>query len=183
MNKLIVTANPSSLWFTHVIADKLETLSTQKWWTVEILDLYKTDLKQGFLQYENKKDMWKDSITQALQDKILRADEIVFIFPIRWWDVPAILKNFLDSNFIAGFAFKYHEWKQKWLLGGKSARVIATCWGPSILYTLLLHVQFWWNLNRISYWGMKQKSFTVFGNMDRSKTDRKKYLSKLERLV
>ena len=183
MKKLLITANPSSHWFTHTIAHELEKLSKEKWDEVEILDLYTTDLKQDFLRYENKKDMAQDKITKAMQDKILWADELVFIYPTRWWDVPAIMKNFLDCNFAAWFAFKYENGKAVWLLTGRTGRVITTTWWPWFLYKLLFHIQIFWNLNRIWYWGMKQKSFTVFGDMDRSKTDKTAYLPKLKNLV
>lgn len=109
MRKLIITAHPSSQGFTHTIASSLFELSTAKGHTVEILDLYATDLKQDFFSYENKKDPRLDSVTLSLQTKIAWADELVFVFPIWWSDMPAIMKNFWDCNFTAGFAFKYAE--------------------------------------------------------------------------
>ena len=184
MNKLLITANPSSQWFTHKIADTLAKLSTDKWDNIEILNLYTTPLRQDFLSYENKKEQAKDPITSKIQEKIIWADELVFIFPIWWGDAPAIMKNFLDCNFSAGFAFKYVEWwKAIWLLHGKSARIIATSGAPSFFYKILLHIQLLWKMNRINYCGIKQKSFTVFGNIDRSKTDRNAYLKKIKDLI
>ncbi len=183
MKKLFITANPSSTGFTHKICEKLSVLSREKWDEVEILDLYKTELRQDFLTYENKKEMAKDEITKKIQEKILWADELVFIFPIWWWDAPAIIKNFIDCNFSAGFAFRYENGRPVGLLKGKTARIITTSGGPSFLYKLILHIQWFWNINRISMCGMKQKSFTVFGNMDSSKTDKNKYLEGITKLV
>ena len=184
MKKLIISANPSSQWFSHKIVEKLTSLSEKKWDTVEILDLYTTDLKQDFLRYEDKKDMANDEVTKKLQAKITRADELVFVFPIWWGDAPAIMKNFIDCNFWAGFAFQYEKWgKATGLLKGKSARIIATSWAPAFFYKILLHIQVLWNLNRIGYCGIKQKSFTVFGDIDRSKTQKDNYLKWLEKLV
>jgi putative NADPH-quinone reductase len=94
------------------------------------------------------------------------------------------MKNFLDCNFSAGFAFKYLKWwKAIWLLNGKSARIITTSGAPSFFYKILLHIQLLWKMNRINYCGIKQKSFTVFGDIDRSKTDRNAYLKKIKDLV
>lgn len=184
MNKLIITANPSTQGFTHKIADTLAKLSTDKGDKIEIINLYTTPLRQNFLTYEDKKEQPKDPITSKIQEKILRADELVFIFPIWWGDAPAIMKNFLDCNFSAGFAFKYVKWwKAIWLLNGKSARIITTSGAPSFFYKILLHIQLLWKMNRINYCGIKQKSFTVFGNIDRSKTDRNAYLKKIKDLV
>lgn len=184
MNKLIITANPSTQWFTHKIADTLANLSTDKGDKIEIINLYTTPLRQDFLTYEDKKEQPKDPITTKIQEKILWADELVFIFPIWRGDAPAIMKNFLDCNFSAGFAFKYVKWgKAIWLLHGKSARIITTSGAPSFFYKVLLHIQLLWKMNRINYCGIKQKSFTVFGNIDRSKTDRNAYLKKIKDLV
>lgn len=184
MKKLIITANPVSTSLTWSIAEKLLELSEKKWDSVEILDLYKTDLKQDFLNYENVKEIWKDQITKKIQEKITWADELVFVFPIWWWDAPAILKNFIDSNFLPWFAYKYESWWKKiWLLKWKQARIIATSWAPGFFYKVLLHIQVMWNLNRIWFCGMKQKSFTVFWEVDRTKTDKNKIFEKLSDLV
>ncbi len=183
MNKLIITAHPSSQGFTHKIAEKLANLSEKQGQKVEILDLYKTDLKQDFLAFENIKEMGKDEVTKAMQAKITWADELVFVFPIWWGDTPAIMKNFIDCNFGAGFAFKFVDGKSIGLLPGKTARIIATSGAPSFLYTWVLHVQLMWNLNRIKFCGIKQKSFTVFGNMDKPGTNKDAYLKQVAALV
>lgn len=179
MNKLLITANPNPKAFTHQITEKYSDLSIQKWNNVKILNLYKTDLQQEFL--------WKVEcnleVIKKLQDQITWADELVFIFPIWWWDMPAIMKNFWDINFTSWFAFKYIDWKWVWLLKWKTARIITTSWAPSFFYKFILHIQFMWNFNRIWFCWIKQKSFTVFGNMDSKWTDKSKYLDKLEKLV
>lgn len=148
-----------------------------------MLDLYKTDLKQDFLAYENVKEMGKDVVTKKMQEKILSADELIFVFPIWWGDAPAIMKNWIDCNFGAGFAFKYENGKSIGLLTGKTARIITTSGAPSFFYKILLHIQLLWNMNRIGFCGIKQKSFTVFGDMDSSKSDKSVYLKQLEKLV
>ena len=54
MHSLIITAHPSSKGFTHAIAQKYRETKEKNDHTVEILDLYKTDLKLGYLNYEEK---------------------------------------------------------------------------------------------------------------------------------
>jgi NAD(P)H dehydrogenase (quinone) len=126
MNKLIITAHPSTQGFTHQIADRLRELSEKNGDTVEILNLYTTDLKQDYLRYENRREMGKDPTTKALQEKISWADELVFIGPMWWGDMPGIMKNFIDCNFTSGFAFQYVDGKPIGLLKGKTARIIMT---------------------------------------------------------
>ena len=183
MKKLIVTAHPSSLGFTHQIAERIKNLSEEKWDTVEILDLYKTDLQQAYLAFEDIKKLNDDPVRDAMQEKILWADEIVLVFPIWWGDMPAIMKNWMDCNFMSGFAFKYEKWKAIGLLKWKTARIITTSGASSFIYKVALHIQFMWNMNRIGFCGIKQKSFTVFGDMDSKKTDRTKYLEKIAALI
>lgn len=184
MKKLIITANPSSQGFSHKIVEKYEKLSTEKWDTVEILDLYSTDLKQDFLRYEDKKEMGRDETTKKIQEKITWADELIFIFPIWWGDAPAIVKNFIDCNFWAGFAFRYDSnGRTIWLLKWKTARIIATSGGPSFFYKIILHIQLLWNLNRIGFCWIKQKSFTIFGSIDSRKTNKELHLKKLNTLI
>lgn len=183
MKKLIVTAHPSTGGFTHTIAEKLAEVSNAIGHETEILDLYRTELRQDFLAFEDSKEMGKDATTKKIQDKIRWADEIVFVFPIWWGDAPAIMKNFIDCNFGAGFAFRYVNGKPEGLLKGKTARVIATSGAPSFFYKILLHIQLLWNMNRIGFCGIEQKSFTVFGGMDSSDSDKSRYLDTVAKLA
>jgi putative NADPH-quinone reductase len=64
----------------------------------------------------------------AAWEKILWAEHLVWIYPIWWGSMPAILKGFIDRLFLLGFAFKKKENSVWWdkLLTGKSARIITT---------------------------------------------------------
>lgn len=72
-------------------------------------------------------------------DKILWADHLVWIYPIWWASMPAILKGFIDRVFLPGFAFKKRENSLLWdkLLKGKSARIITTLDQPVWYYFLV----------------------------------------------
>jgi len=108
MHSLIITAHPSSHGFTHAIAQKYRETKEKNGHTVEILDLYKTELQMDFLHYEEKSDMKTiDPAVSAIQKKITETEELVFIFPIWWVNVPSILKNFFDRILTSGFAFQY----------------------------------------------------------------------------
>ncbi len=108
MHSLIITAHPSSHGFTHAIAAKYRETKEKKGHTVELLDLYTTDLAIGFFHYEEKADMKQsDPIRDTLQAKIKAADELVLVFPIWWVNVPAIMKNFFDTVLTSGFAYQY----------------------------------------------------------------------------
>lgn len=58
------------------------------------------------------------------QDFIAWADRIVFIYPIWWTGMPAIMKGYIDRVFSYGFAYRYDQGIQKGLLTGKKAIII-----------------------------------------------------------
>ena len=175
MNTLIITAHPSQKGFTHMIANTYKENSEIEGRQVELLDLYTTDLQQDFLRFEKMSDIWKDIITQKMQQKIDWAEELVFIFPVWWADAPAILKNWIDCNFTAGFAFKYINGKPVGLLKGKTAQIFATSGAPSFVYTLFpLSYKLLWGMLRLGFCGIKTTSIKVFDKMESRDEESKK---------
>lgn len=136
-----------------------------KFWTSS-----KTELKMGYLSFEEKSDMKKpDATRDAIQAKITAADELVFVFPIWHVNMPAILKNFFDTIFTGGFAYQYTKgtfiFPQK-LLTGKTARVFCTCDAFSFLYWFLGNPLFMiLRFGVLGWCGIRLKSYTNFGRM------------------
>lgn len=189
MHILIITAHPSSHGFTPAMAQKYRETKEKNGDTVEILDLYKTEFKMGYLDYEEKSDMKKpDAIRDAIQAKIILANELVFIFPIWHVNVPAILKNFFDTIFTGGFAYQYTKDTfifPKKLLTGKTARVFCTCDAFGILYWLIGNpLRVILQLGVFGWCGIKVKSYIVFDRM-RKKTPEEceTMLAKVERIA
>jgi len=58
------------------------------------------------------------------QDFISRADQIIFIYPIWWTGMPAIMKGYIDRVMSYGFAYRYDQGVQKGLLSGKQTVII-----------------------------------------------------------
>lgn len=194
MNTLIVTAHPSSKGFTHEIAEAYKKGREAKALaqgiagesSVEILDLYKTDIKQDFLRYEERIDMANpDPARDAMQAKITAADNIVFIHPMWWVNPPAIMKNFIDVNFAARFAFRYINGSPVGLLKGKTAAVFITCDGPRWLYWLIaMPFRTIWIHGVIQLCGIKVKAFKLFDRkMFRTEDEKKAFLKKVEKIA
>ena len=64
---------------------------------------------------------------------IKEADKLIFIFPIWWSGMPAVLKGFIDRVFVSGFAYSYKKIGLEGHLKGKSAWVITTMDAPAII--------------------------------------------------
>ena len=75
------------------------------------------------------------------QEWIKWADHLVWVYPVWWAGLPALLKGFLDRTFLPGFAFRKRENSVWWdkLLTGKSARIISTLDQPAWYYWLIYH--------------------------------------------
>lgn len=67
---------------------------------------------------------------------IVRAQHVVWLFPDWWSGTPALLKGFCERVLTSGFAFRYRGRNEvpERLLGGRSARAIATMDSPGFWY-------------------------------------------------
>jgi len=183
MKSLIIKANPSKTSFSHSLAEAYKDGGTQAGKEVEILDLY--DVDQPFLRYESTEALKQWNIqsdttqTTMIQQKITDCDEMVYIFPIRWGGVPAILKNFFDSNLSAGFAFNFVKWsnKQEKLLTDKTAKIFTHCDAPAFLYSfsLISGINIKNYLKRMILWfcGIKVTEYSIMGKLRDSSQEKK----------
>jgi NAD(P)H dehydrogenase (quinone) len=187
MNILIITAHPSKTGFTHRIANAYMESATKKGYKTEILDLYNSP-RQDFLSFEQSdpsNSKAQKEIQKIYQDKITLADEIVFVHPLWWGSMPAIMKNWLDVNFSGGFSHTYKDGKPVPLLTGKTARVFITSDAPSIIYWFVARpFAVTWRLITLRFVGIKCKTVTLYGNKrKRSEDDDKAFLEKVKNMV
>jgi len=70
------------------------------------------------------------------QEAIRWAEHLVFVYPIWWGTIPALLKGFIERVFTEGFAVKFRDDSPWWdrLLKGRSARLIVTMNTPPLFY-------------------------------------------------
>jgi NAD(P)H dehydrogenase (quinone) len=124
---------------------------------------------------------------KQMQQDILHADHLVFVYPNWWSTYPALLKGFIDRAFLPNFAFKYHQKGPFWdkLLKGKTARIIVTMDTPGWYY---------WLINRrpghnsmkigiLKFSGIKPVKITSFAPVKSStENKRKRWLKVVEEL-
>lgn len=126
MKNLIIYThpNPASLnhFFKQTIVESLEKTGQE----IVVRDLNEIN----FNPVLSLEDMHGQRIGQVgedvktEQDFISWADRIVFIYPIWWTGMPAIMKGYIDRVFSYGFAYRYDQGIQKGLLTGKQTIII-----------------------------------------------------------
>lgn len=189
---LIISAAPNSTSFTHKIVNSykkwLENKWQKEWENFEIIDLYDEKFSQKFLKFENTNDRWEDSVRDLIQQKMTEADEYVFVFPVWWWWVPAIMKNFFDSNLTYWFAYKFSEKWQEKLLSDKTAKVFCTCWAPSFVYKipfiLWIRLKTFFAQAVFGFCGIKLKWLEIFWKIKETSEEKKlEILGKIEKNI
>ncbi|MBL8005446.1 MAG: NAD(P)H-dependent oxidoreductase [Candidatus Kapabacteria bacterium] len=121
------------------------------------------------------------------QELITWAEHLVWIYPVWWGSIPAIMKGFIDRVFLPGFAFKKRENSVWWdkLLTNKSARIISTLDQPAWYYWLVYRQPSNNAMKKLTleFCGMSPVRVTTIGPIRLSKElYRTKWLSKIEQL-
>jgi len=186
-NILIITAHPTGYNLSKGIAELWKEEKERQGYGVEIIDLYK-DKALPFLSFETQKDLALLSDAQTYyQDKITQADELVFVYPFWWGSVPAILKNFLDTVLLSGFAFRYgSNGRPEGLLKGKSLRVFSTSGAPTFLYCLngiRRANKKIWKQTIAGFCGMDFEGYHLYGGMDTKSKKVEKMFASIKKLA
>lgn len=131
MNYLVIYAHPDPHSFNHAI---LETVTEELGGSensYSIRDLYANSfdpiLKGSDLQNIRINKQAED-LTEE-QELVREANVLIFIFPVWWFNMPAILKGYIDRVFAEGFAFHLNEKGASGLLKGKRAIIFNTTGG------------------------------------------------------
>ncbi|MGH1343570.1 MAG: NAD(P)H-dependent oxidoreductase [Nannocystales bacterium] len=126
MRHLIIYAHPSADSFNHALLERSRAVLSSSG-SCDVIDLY----AQGFdplldADEHHSADAPKDVL--AHQRRIEKADHLVFIYPIWWYDRPAILKGWCDRVLRYGFAYEFDAESGTPIgrLRGKSASVVVT---------------------------------------------------------
>jgi putative NADPH-quinone reductase len=121
-----------------------------------------------------------------VKDAIAWAKHLVFVYPIWWGAMPALLKGMFDRVFLPGFAFKYRQNSSFWdkLLSGRSAHAIATMDTPPWYYRLVYRQPGHHQMKRtiLEFCGIKPVKITSLGPVRHaSEAQRKKWILQIER--
>jgi len=182
MNILIIVAHPKKESFSFAMAEKYQSVAESKGNSVDILDLYRDENQQVFFTFDDANTLPSTKEKTYYQDKISKADELVFIFPYWWGSFPAILKNFFDWNLSRGFAFEYVNSRPKGLLTNKTVKIFSSSGAPSFIYKLTGangRLKKMMQKQIVEFCGMKMTSFNLFGGVDTRAKNTKEILEKI----
>lgn len=117
MNTLIIYCHPSSDSFTFLAKEALVKGLTDSGHYCEISDLYAMNFNPVMNPSEYVREAFcKDNLpipadVLTEQEKIERADNIVFIFPNFWTSAPAMLEGWFQRVWTYGYAYGEHRMK------------------------------------------------------------------------
>lgn len=186
----IIYAHPYEKSFNHAILQRVKQLLDAKGEQYRVIDLY-TD---GFNPVYSKEELAlynqgkaTDPLVLHYQELLKATDRLIFIFPIWWADMPAIVKGFEDKVFLKTLAFESTPMGLKGKMTHiKEALVITTCSSPTwylkwfggngIGKVMLKHT-----LKGI---GIDKRRWLNFGSMDKSTAEQRQiFLDKLSQIV
>jgi NAD(P)H dehydrogenase (quinone) len=136
MKYLMLYAHPNPSSFNHAIKECVESKLRKEKISFEVRDLYGMKFNP-LLSAEDFSLMSKGRISPDIekeQEYIRKSEILIFIYPIWWFAMPAIMKGYVDRVFSHGFAFRYTKEGPVGLLADKKAVILNTTGGPQDNY-------------------------------------------------
>ncbi len=131
MKVLVVFTHPNQNSFNHALLESISKGLNKAGHEVKIKDLYQENF-DPILTGDDLTQLHQNKIPEKIakeQEQLLWADSLVFIYPLWWFDRPAMLKGWFDIVLTNGLAFEYSSEGVKGLLKHKKALVIITAGG------------------------------------------------------
>lgn len=131
MKVLIVFTHPNPNSFNHALLESITAGLEESGHEVRVKDLYQENFNP-ILSADDLTILHTGKIPENIakeQEQLLWAEGLVFIYPLWWFDRPAMLKGWFDIVLTNGLAFEYSSEGVKGLLKHQKALVIITAGG------------------------------------------------------
>lgn len=153
---LIINGHPDKESFNFGLSEAYKKGAEESGAEIQQINIRELDFNPN-LQFGYRKRTELEPDLLDAQAKIKWADHLVWIYPVWWGSVPAIMKGFLDRVLIPGFAYQKRENSLWWdkLLSGKTARIICTLDQPAWYYR--------WYYGKPSHNAMKKLTLNFIG--------------------
>lgn len=112
MHVLVVLAHPLKESFAASVSRTVVSALEAKGHRVDLLDLYADTFDPCLSQAERASYMtgtYDLSAVGAYAERLKAAEALILVFPQWWFNLPAILKGFIDRVFAPGIAFDYAD--------------------------------------------------------------------------
>lgn len=151
------------------------------------LDLQIFNLQRMNLQFVLERG-YNSEITNQQQDVINtlnQSDILIFIYPLYWFNVPPIMKSFIDNSFWPeyAFSFKRKQYFKKGLWKGKKAIILYTQGGPEILHRLKKRMGYHVLKYPLNLSGIYNISTYHLDNLNRSKNKKENIVEKTNQIT
>ena len=104
----IIYAHPYEQSFNHAILQRVRELLESKGEAYKLIDLYADGFNPAYTTEELalfNQGKALDPLVLHYQEILKKTDRLIFIFPIWWADMPAIVKGFEDKVFLKTLAY------------------------------------------------------------------------------
>lgn len=139
-NILMIYAYPNHKSLNNEIFQRVKKGFEEREVKVEVLDLYEENFDPVLIFNEElrRRDLQYRGDMKKYRDQITWADHVVFLYPIWWGGMPAILKGYFDKVFTTGFSYNFKGLLPEGKLKGKTATIITTDDTPPLFRILAL---------------------------------------------
>ncbi len=183
---IIINGHPDKESFNYALTQAYINGAKSSKFNVKVIHIRDLDFNPNLeLGYRKRTELEPDLL--EAQEKLKWADHIVWVYPVWWGSVPAIMKVFIDRVLLPGFAFKKREgsvWWDKFFVG-KTARLICTLDQPPWYYKLINRSPSHSAMKRLTmnFIGIKKVKITTIGPIRLSKDSfRSKWLERINTL-
>lgn len=185
-NILIINGHPNKESFNYALANGYQQGALKSGAQAELIHIGELNFNPN-LQYGYSKRMDLEPDLLASLEKIKKADHLVWVHPVWWGGLPAIMKGFIDRLFLPGIAYQYRENSVWWdkLLTGKTARIITTIDQPAWYYWIFYGNPSVNQLKKstLEFCGIKPVAVTYIGIMKTSvEKQRAQWIAKIYQL-
>ncbi|MDP4164463.1 MAG: NAD(P)H-dependent oxidoreductase [Bacillota bacterium] len=189
MKTLVIYTHPNPASFNAAIKETVVTELTSNGHEVKVRDLYEMNFNpilsgEDFVQISQNQT---PADIKAEQDAIAWADQLVFIYPTWWTNMPAMLKGYIDRVFLNGFAFKYTENGAEGLLKDKKAIIFQTTGQPKEAleaYNLISPLEISMEIGTLAFVGIETIAHPLFHSVPFvTDEDRKNMLNEVKQVL
>jgi len=111
MRVLVVLAHPLKDSFAASVSRTVVSTLEAKGHAVDLLDLYAENFDPRMSEAERASMAGTYDLSEIAPyaERLKAAEALIFVFPQWWFNLPAILKGFVDRTFAPGIAYDYDD--------------------------------------------------------------------------